>query len=162
MQFLRYRPDHFVVGYAVGDGLAIGRIDEEGNLDIGPITQVDTSGGKPTELCWLAVSPDDRLVYATNFGYGYLSSYRVEGNVLSIAKDPACRKIPGDGTFRALNGTVSSGASDNWICPTGSFLYQIYPNASKLIGYAVQPDGWLEEITIATIPYQSPQGLTGF
>ena len=45
--------------------------------------------------------------------------------------------------------------------PTG-YLYQIYPNASKLVGYAVQPDASLDEITSASIPYQSPLGLTGF
>ena len=162
VQFLRHRPDHFVLGYAVGDGIALGRIDEDGNLEIGPITQVDTSGGKPSELCWLSVSPDDRQVFATNFGYGYISSYRIEGNVLSIAQDPACPKVPGDGTFRALNGTVSSGPADSWICPTGAYLYQVYPNAAKLVGYAVHVDGSLEEITSADIPYQSPQGLTGF
>lgn len=162
VQFLHRRPDHFVLGYAVGEGLAIGTIDEDGTVTTGPITEVDTSGGKPTELCWVAVSPDDRLAFATNFGYGYVSSFRIDGNLLSIAKDPACPKVPGDGTFRALNGTVSSGSSDNWLSPDGACLYQIYPNASKLVGYAVQPDGSLDEVTSATIPYQSPQGLTGF
>jgi hypothetical protein len=33
---------------------------------------------------------------------------------------------------------------------------------SKLIGYAIHPDGSLEEITSATIPFPSPQGVTGF
>jgi hypothetical protein len=82
--------------------------------------------------------------------------------VLSVAKDPACPKVPGDGTFRALNGTVSSGPSDNWISSDGAYFYQIYGNASKLVGYSIQADGSLEEITSATIPYNSPQGLTGF
>jgi 6-phosphogluconolactonase (cycloisomerase 2 family) len=162
VQFLRHRPDRFVLGYAVGDGLAIGTIDEDGTVTTGPITQIDTSGGKPTELCWLSISPDDRLAFATNFGYGYVTTFRIDGNVLSIAKDPACPKVPGDGTFRALNGTVSSGANDNWLSPDGAYLYQVYPNASKLVGYAVQPDGSLGEITSTSIPYQSPQGLTGF
>jgi WD40 repeat protein len=162
VQFLRHRPDHFVLGYAVGDGVALGRIDEDGNLEIGPIAQVDTSSGKPSELCWLSVAPDDRMVFAANFGYSYPTSFEIEGNVVSIAKDPACPKVRGDGTFRALNGTVSAGASDNWICPSGAFYYQLYPNASKLTGYAIHPDGSLDEITSAGIPYQSPQGLTGF
>ncbi|HEY6310043.1 MAG TPA: hypothetical protein VIY52_04460 [Streptosporangiaceae bacterium] len=162
VQFLRHRPDTFVLGYAVSDGVALGRIDEDGNLDIGPVMPIDTSGGLPSELCWVSLTPDDKMVFATHFGYGYVTSYRIDGNVLSIAKDPACPKVPGDGTFRALNGTVSSGAADNWICPTGSYLYQVYPNASKLVGYAIQPDGSLEEITSAPIPYQSPQGMTGF
>jgi len=160
--FLHHRPDTFILGYAVGDGLSLARIDEDGTVTTSPIVQIDTGGGKPSELCWLSVSPDDRMVFATNFGYSYVSTYRIEGNVLSIAKDPACRKVPGDGTFRALNGTVSSGPSDNWLSPDGAFLYQLYPNASKVVGYAVQPDGWLEEVTSASIPYQSPQGMTGF
>ena len=63
--------------------------------------------------------------------------------------------------FRALNNTVSSGPSDSWITPDGTYLYQIYANASKLVGYATQPDGSLEEVASATIPYNSPQGLVG-
>jgi len=35
-------------------------------------------------------------------------------------------------------------------------------DARTNIGYAVQPDGSLEEITSAPIPYNSPQGLAGF
>jgi hypothetical protein len=125
---------------------------------------IDTSAGKPSELCWLAVSPDDQTVYATNFGYSNISSYRINGDGagLEIAKDPACPKVPGDGTFRALNGDVSSGPSDNWITPDGAYLYQIYGNASKLAGYATQPDGSLKEIASVRIPYNSPQGLAGF
>jgi 6-phosphogluconolactonase (cycloisomerase 2 family) len=161
-QFLHHRPDHFVLGYAVGDGLAMARISEDGTVTTGPVVQIDTSGGKPSELCWLAISPDDRWAFATNFGYGYVTSYRIDGNVLSVAKDPACPKVPGDGTFRALNGTVSSGPSDNWLSPDGAYLYQLYPNAAKLIGYAVESDGSLDEVTSAPIPYNSPQGLAGF
>ena len=161
-QFLHHRPDHFVLGYAVADGLALARISEDGTVTTGPVVQIDTSGGKPSELCWLAISPDDRWAFATNFGYGYVTSYRIDGNVLSVAKDPACPKVPGDGTFRALNGTVSSGPSDNWLSPDGAYLYQLYPNAAKLVGYAVQPDGALDEVASAPIPYNSPQGLAGF
>ncbi|HET6741389.1 MAG TPA: beta-propeller fold lactonase family protein [Kribbella sp.] len=160
--FLHSRPDHLVIGEAVGDGLVMGSIDPDGRLSIGPLVQIDTSAGRPSELCWLAVSPDDQFVFATNFGYSNISSFRIDGNVLSIAQDPACPKVTGDGTFRALNGTVSSGPSDNWMTPDGGYLYQIYGNASKLVGYAVQPDGSLDEVTSASIPYNSPQGLAGF
>jgi hypothetical protein len=116
----------------------------------------------PSELCWLSISPDDKTVFATNFGYSDISSFRLDGNVLSIAKDPACPKVPGDGRFRALNGTVSSGPSDNWLSPDGAYLYQVYGNASKLVGYAVAEDGGLEPITRCDIPYNSSQGLAGF
>jgi len=152
----------FIIGEAVSDGLAIGRIDADGKVNVGPVVPVDSSAGVPSELCWLAVSPDDKLVFATNFGYSNLSSFHIDGNVLTVAKDPACPKVPGDGTFRAINGTVSSGPSDNWLTPDGEYLYQIYGNASKLVGYATKPDGSLEEVTSVTIPYNSPEGLAGF
>src|SRR5215467_1549046 len=160
--FLNSRPDCFVIGYAVGDGCALATIDGNGKIDVGPLVKIDTGAGLPSELCWLAVSPDDRFVFATNFGYSYVSSYRINGKGLEIAKDPACPKVPGDGTARGLNTTVTSGPADNWVTPDGAFLYQIYGNASKLLGYATQADGSLKEVTSVPIPYNSPQGLAGF
>jgi 6-phosphogluconolactonase (cycloisomerase 2 family) len=160
--FLHGRPDTFVIGYAVGDGCAMGTIEKDGKISIGPLVKIDTSPGLPSELCWLAVSPDDRFVFATNFGYSYVSSFHIDGNKLIIAKDPACPKVPGDGTARGLCGDVTSGPADNWITPDGAYLYQIYGNAAKLVGYATQPDRSLNEITSVKIPYNSPQGLAGF
>src|SRR5215472_2501904 len=160
--FLHERPDTFVIGYAVGDGCSMGTIEKDGTVDIGPLVKIDTSAGVPSELCWLAVSPDDQKVYATNFGYSNISSYHINGRGLELACDPACPRIPGDGTARGLNGTVTSGPADNWITSDGAYLYQIYGNASKLVGYATQPNGSLNEITSVKIPYNSPQGLAGF
>jgi 6-phosphogluconolactonase (cycloisomerase 2 family) len=160
--FLNHRPHQFIIGYAVSDGVSLATLDPDGKVTTGPVVKVDTSAGLPSELCWLAISPDDRTVFATHFGYSYISTYRLEGNVLSVAKDPACPKVPGNGAFRALNGTVSSGPSDNWLSPDGAYLYQIYGNASKLIGYAVEDDASLTEVTTADIPYNSCQGLAGF
>jgi 6-phosphogluconolactonase (cycloisomerase 2 family) len=162
LAFLHSRPDTFVIGYAVSDGCAVATIDGNGKINVGPVAKIDTSAGLPSELCWAAISPDDRFVFATNFGYSYLSSYRINGKGLEIAKDPACPKVPGDGTARGLNTTVTSGPSDNWVSPDGGFLYQIYGNASKLVGYATQSDGSLKEVTSVKIPYNSPQGLAGF
>jgi len=160
--FLHGRPNTFINGIAAGNGLVMSNIDADGRIGIGSLVPLDTSAGKPSELCWLAISPDDRSVFATSFGYSNISSYHVDGDEVSIAKDPASPKVPGDGTFRAINGTVSSGPSDNWITPDGAYLYQIYGNASRLVGYATRSDGSLEEITSVKIPYNSPQGLAGF
>ena len=162
LAFLHNRPDTLMIGYAVSNGVGMASFDEEGRVHPGKLVELDTSAGTPSELCWLAVTPDDRMVYTTNFGYSNVSSYRIEGNMLSIAKDPACAKVRGDGTFRAINGTVSSGPSDSWISPDGAYLYQIYGNASKLVGYATHADGSLSEITNVKIPYNSPEGLAGF
>lgn len=159
--FLHGRPDTFILGYAVGDGIAMGTIDGDGMVSVRPLVPIDTSAGKPSELCWLSVAPDDSMVFATNFGYSTISSYRIDGTEVSIAQDPACAKVPGDGTFRALNGTVSSGPSCSWLSPDGAYLYQIYGNASKLVSYAVQPDGSLDEVASVPIPHNSPQGLAG-
>jgi 6-phosphogluconolactonase (cycloisomerase 2 family) len=159
--FLHNRPDTFVIGQAVGDGCVLGTIDEEGDVEIGPLVKIDTSAGLPSELCWLSVSPNDEFVYATNFGYSYVTTFKINGGGLEVVSDPACPKVKGDGTFRALNNTVSSGPSDSWLTPDGAYLYQIYANAAKLVGYRTQPDGSLEQVTEATIPYNSPQGLVG-
>src|SRR5215471_7293196 len=132
LAFLNGQPDTFVIGYAVGDGCALATIDKNGTISVGELVKIDTSPGLPSELCWLAVSPNDGFVFATNFGYSYISSYRLNGKGLEIARDPACPKVPGDGTARGLNTTVTSGPSDNWVSPDGGFLYQIYGNASKL------------------------------
>src|ERR1700751_3679777 len=160
--FLHGRPNTFLIGYAVGDGVSMGTIEKDGKVNIGPLVKIDTSAGLPSELCWLSVSPDDRTVFATNFGYSNISSYHINGSGLEIACDPACPKVPGDGTARGLNGVVISGPADSWISPDGAYLYQIYGNASKLVGYATEADGSLNEITSAAIPYNSPQGLAGF
>ena len=160
--FLHHRPNTFVIGAGVGDGCVLGTIDDQGNVEIGPLVKIDTSAGLPSELRWLSVSPDDRFVYATNFGYSYLSTFKLNGTGLEIASDPACPRVKGDGTFRALNNTVSSGPSDSWVTPDGDYLYQIYGNAAKLVGYAMQSDGSLTEVTSADIPYNSCQGLAGF
>jgi 6-phosphogluconolactonase (cycloisomerase 2 family) len=160
--FLHAQPNTFVIGYAVGDGCSMGTIEQDGTLNIGSLVKIDTSAGVPSELCWLAVSPDDRTVYATNFGYSNVCSYHINGHGLEIACDPACPRVPGDGTARGLNGTVTSGPADSWISSDGAYFYQIYGNASKLVGYATQPDGSLTEVTSVKIPYNSPQGLAGF
>lgn len=160
--FLHNRPDTFLIGYAVGDGVALGRIDKDGKIDVSKVVPIDTRRGAIAELCWLAVSPDDRLLYAAVFGYSNVTTFHIDGPEIKVAKDPACPDVEGDGTFRALCGDMSSGPSDNWISPDGAYLYQIYGNASKLVGYATKPDGSLEEICSVAIPYNSPEGLAGF
>ena len=160
--FLKKRPNRFAIGFAAADGVSLATLGPDGKVVTGPVVRADTSQGKPSALCWMAITPDDRLLFATMTGYSYITSWRLDADALSVAKDPACPKVPGDGTFRSLAGIVGAGPNDMWMTPDGAYLYQIYPNASKLIGYAIQADGGLVEVTSADIPHNSPQGLTGF
>src|SRR5580704_7504197 len=75
--FLHNRPDSFIVAYAVGDGVSLGRIDEDGRIGIDKVVPINTKRGAIAELCWLAVSPDDRFLYATVFGYSDVTSFRI-------------------------------------------------------------------------------------
>src|SRR3546814_14833858 len=94
-------------------------IDGEGRVTNGPLVPIDTSQGKPSELCWLQITSDNSLVLATNFGYGTVSTYRLAEGRLSLLQDPANQAIPGDGTFLAVNGLVSRGPSDRWLPQIG-------------------------------------------
>ena len=161
--FLHGSHDTFLNGVAVGDGVLMSRIDDKGHVTNGPLVQIDTSAGKPSELCWMQVTSDNTLVLATNFGYGTVSTYRLADGKLSLLQDPANKAIPGDGTFRAVNGLVSSGPSDSWLTPDDQYFYQIFGNASVLVSYRLdKANGKLTEINRNKIPYNSPQGLAGF
>ena len=161
--FLNRSRDTFLNGLAVGDGVVVSRIDDEGRVTNGSLVPIDTSLGKPSELCWLQVTSDNSLVLATNFGYGTVSTYRLADGRLSLLQDPANEAIPGDGTFRAVNGLVSSGPSDSWLTPDDRYFHQIFGNASVLVSYRLdKTSGRLTEIGRNPIPYNSPQGLAGF
>jgi hypothetical protein len=160
--FLTQRTNQFLIGFATADGISLAGLDPDGKVTTGPIVKADTSIGRGSALCWMSVTPDDRLVFATMTGYSYITSWKVEGNTVSIAKDPACAQVPGDGTFRSLGGIVGAGPTDMWMTPDGRYLYQIYPNASLLMGYSVESDGALAEVTRAAIPHNSAHSLAGF
>ena len=160
--FLKGRPGTYLNGYAVSDGVAVSQIDAKGYVTSGAPVQINTAAGKSSELCWLAIAADGKRVYSTNFGYGSVSSLALDGDTLRLLKDPANAPIAGDGTFRAVNGLVSSGPSDSRLSPDGVFLYQIFGNAATMIGYRVGKDGSLREVSRNPIADNTPEGLVGF
>ena len=140
--FLNGRPDTFVLGEAVGDGCVLGNIDADGKVTIGPLVSIDTSAGRPSELCWLSVSPDNRTVFATNFGYSNISSYHINGSGLEIAKDPACPRVLETGAWALTDPSAAARATTDlarWRLSLPDLR-----NASKLVGYATHPDGSLK------------------
>lgn len=161
--FLHGSNDMFLNGTAVGDGLVLSKLNPDGSVTNGPLVPIDTKLGKPSELCWLQITRDNRVILATNFGYSNVSSYKLENGRLSLFKDPASAEVPGDGKFRAVNNRVSSGPSDSWLTPDDRYFHQIYGNASVLVSYRLnKEDGSLTEIGRQNIPYDSPEGLAGF
>ena len=160
--FLHNRPDTFVVGYAVSDAVSVGKIDADGKISIGPLVKINTSSGAPSELCWLAVSPNDRFVFATDFGYSYMSSFRIDGSGLSIAKGSRVAKGPRRWQFPSDQWEREQRPERQLDFARRGLSLQIYGNASKLVGYATKPEGSLEEIISVAIPYNSPAGLAGF
>ena len=140
----------------------MGRIDGEGRVTNGPLAPIDTSLGKPSELCWLQVTSDNSLVLATNFGYGTVSTYRLAEGRLSLLQDPANEAIPATvlprreraRQQRTQRQLVDSRRPvllpDLWKCPV-------------LVSYRLdKTSGRLTEIGRNPIPYNSPQGLAGF
>ncbi len=160
--FLHGSNNHFINGYAASGGIAMCTIDASGKVTCSPVVTVNQEIGMPSELCWIAITPDNKQVYTTEFGYSYVSSFKIDNGVISRNEDPAADPVPGDGTFKALDMVVSSGPNDNWISPDGKYFYQIYPNASKLISYNITESGKLNKTDTEAIPYNSPQGLAGF
>src|SRR5258707_15760417 len=100
--FLHNRPNTFIIAYAAGDGVALGPLNEDGRIGAGRVVPINTKRGAAAELCWLSVSPDDRLLYATVFGYSDVTTFHIDGPEIRVAKDPACPEVEGDGTYRAL------------------------------------------------------------
>ena len=159
--FLAQEPNRLVIALATANAVTLATLSADGMLAAEPPVQADDSHG-PGFPCWMSMTPDDRLVFATMTGHSHITSWRLENGLLSIARDPASRAVPGDGTFKDLGGTVGSGPTDQWMTPDGSYLYQVYPNASKLIGYAIQDDGGLVDVTEAQIPYNTAHSVVGF
>lgn len=161
LQFLPGDKGQFLNGYAASDGIAVSTLDSSGKVTSSPVVAIDASAGKPSELCWLAVSGDGKFVFSSNFGLSSVSSFALDGDKLTLVKDPAAQET-GNGTFASLNMLPTSAPSDSWASPDGRHFYQLYPNASKIVAYAIDKDGGLTKIGESKVTYQSSQGMAGF
>jgi 6-phosphogluconolactonase (cycloisomerase 2 family) len=158
--FLNHRPNTFVTVLAAESSAVVSTIDSEGRVKSGKSAKIDTTidgmAAEPSEICWISVSDDDAYAFGTNFGYGTVSSFAINGEDLSVNMSTAA-EVVGDGTFKGLAGVSSSGAGDNAVA--GRFLYQLYANAKKLVGYMIESNGALTKVTEVAVPYNSTQGL---
>jgi hypothetical protein len=158
--FLNGSNDKFVTVLAAESSAVLSTIAANGNVTSGRAAKIDTTVGgmmmEPSEICWVSVSEDNRYAFGTNFGFGTVSTFAIRGDGIAVKMSTAAQEM-GDGTFKGLAGVPSSGAGDNAV--SGSFLYQLYANAKKVVGYKIGDDGRLTKVTEAGVPYNSTQGL---
>jgi 6-phosphogluconolactonase len=105
--------------------------------DPGKLVPVSNSvGDTRSEVCWAAVTDDDRFAYVTNFGDGTVSSY----------------EIGSDGTLALLDAVAGStqtgekGLRDEAITRDGRYLYAIDADAARVFGWSLGDDGRLTSI----------------
>jgi 6-phosphogluconolactonase len=90
-------------------------------------------GNTRSEVCWVALTTDDRFAYVTNFGDGTVSCYEITADGSLKLHDPVA----------GSTGQSRKGLRDEAISGDGRYLYAIDADAQKLIGWAVGQDGHL-------------------
>jgi 6-phosphogluconolactonase len=93
-------------------------------------------GDTRSEVCWAAITPDDRYVFVTNFGDGTVSSYTIapDGH-LKLLHPVAATTVEGQ-----------KGIRDEALSRDGRYLYALHADVRKLFGWQVQDDGGLTPV----------------
>src|SRR6266516_6606980 len=100
----------------------------------GELTMMSGSvGDTRSEVCWVALTNDDRFAYVTNFGDGTVSCYEITAGGSLRLHDPVA------GSARL----GEKGLRDAAVSGDGRYLYAIDADAQKLVGWAVGQDGRL-------------------
>lgn len=108
--------------YVVGDG----RVE--------PVTR--SLGNGRSEICWAAVTSDDRFAFTTNFADGAVSRYAIEADgSLTLEAAVAATAVEG-----------STGLRDEGLTSDDRFLYAIDADARRIFGWAVGDDGSLAAV----------------
>jgi len=94
--FLHHQPDTFVIGYAVGDGVSVGKIDANGKITTNPPVKIDTSAGQPSSCagwpCRPTTGPCTRRTSVT----------ATSARITSTAKGSSSRRIRRARRFREM------------------------------------------------------------
>jgi 6-phosphogluconolactonase len=100
----------------------------------GELTTVSSSvGDTRSEVCWVALTNDDRFAYVTNFGDCTVSCYEITADGSLTLHDPVA----------GSTGQGRKGLRDEAISGDGRYLYAIDADAQKLCGWAVGQGGRL-------------------
>jgi 6-phosphogluconolactonase len=103
----------------------------------GELTMVSGSvGDTRSEVCWVALTKDDRFAYVTNFGDGTVSCYEISADRSLRLHEPVA----------GSTGQGEKGIRDEAISGDGRYLYAIDADAQKLCGWAVGQGGQLTPV----------------
>lgn len=161
LAFLNGSDNVFVNTLADSSGAVLSTLGPDGKVTSTPIARValNPANKGPADTCWVSLSPDNRFAYATNFSFGNVTAFNIEGGKISVAADNQ-GYVPGDGNYKTGTGLVTSGPVDSWASRDGYF-YQLYPNARQLVAYKM--DGpQLRKVASYPVPYNSTVGLAGY
>jgi 6-phosphogluconolactonase len=93
-------------------------------------------GDTRSEVCWAAITPDDRHVYVTNFGDGTVSSYTIaDDGRLELLQPVAGTTVEGQ-----------KGIRDEAVSRDGRYLYALHADVQQLFGWQVGQDGSLTPV----------------
>jgi len=103
----------------------------------GELTMLSGSvGDTRSEVCWVALTKDDRFAYVTNFGDGTVSCYEITADRSLRLHEPVA------GSTRQ----GEKGIRDEAISGDGRYLYAIDADAQKLFGWVVGQGGQLTPV----------------
>ena len=123
-----------IVSEAFGGAMGAAAASSYAVSGAGELTLMSGSvGDTRSEVCWVALTQDDRFAYVTNFGDGTVSCYEIAADGRLKLHDPVA------GSARQ----GEKGLRDEAISGDGRYLYAIDPDAQKLFGWAVGQGGHL-------------------
>ena len=123
-----------IVSEAFGGSIGAAAASSYAVSGAGELTMVSGSvGDTRSEVCWVALTKDDRFAYVTNFGDGTVSCYEITGGGSLKLHDPEA----------GSTGQGEKGLRDEAISGDGRYLYAIDADAQKLFGWAVGQGGHL-------------------
>src|SRR5215216_1420480 len=93
-------------------------------------------GNGRSEICWAAVTPDDRFAFTTNFADCAVSRFAIASDG-SLSLEDATAGISVDGM---------PGLRDEDITSDGRFLYVIDADGGRIYGWSVDAEGSLEPV----------------
>ena len=123
-----------IVSEAFGGAIGAAAASSYAVSGAGDLTMVSGSvGDTRSEVCWVALTKDDRFAYVTNFGDRTVSCYEITPDGSLKLHDPVAGSA----------GQGGKGLRDEAISGDGRYLYAIDADAQKLVGWAVGQDGQL-------------------